>query len=406
MKNRFILLFSLVLSLGFGQKKEYRSALKKFNGGDVDGAAQMLADNTQILSSADAKLAPSITFLEGKIAAAKEEFEQAKAKFDEAKTQGVSSFEVDVELEKLVASLINSAIADNEAKAFIEGAAKLFMAYQIKPEVNQDYLYYAASGAVNAQNFDLALTYYEELKNIKYEGITTNYYATEVASGNEISVSETEYELYKKSKDYTNLREEQTESKFPEVVKNIALIYAEQGDNEKAMAAVQEARKSNPDDLNLILTEANIYIQLDEKEKFQELIKEALEQDPNNALLYFNLGVVSSDLGDNMAARGYYEKAIEIDSTYEAAYLNLVSLILNGESTIVDEMNSLGNSRADNARYDELKLKREDLYRECIPILKGLVELNQNEEAIKTLMNIYGTLGDNEGFKEMKALLE
>ena len=97
MKNRFILLFSLVLSLGFGQKKEYRSALKKFNGGDVDGAAQMLADNAQILSSADAKLAPSITFLEGKIAAAKEDFEQAKAKFDQAKTRGVSSSEVDVE---------------------------------------------------------------------------------------------------------------------------------------------------------------------------------------------------------------------------------------------------------------------------------------------------------------------
>ena len=78
----------------------------------------------------------------------------------------------------------------------------------------------------------------------------------------------------------------------------------------------------------------------------------------------------------------------------------------DGEYTVKGTMNSLGNSRADNARYDELKLKREDLYRECIPILKGLVELNQNEEAIKTLMNIYGTLGDNEGFKEMKALLE
>ena len=63
MKNRFILLFSLVLGLGFGQKKEYRSVLKKFNSGDVDGAAQMLADNAQIFSSADTKLAPSITLL-------------------------------------------------------------------------------------------------------------------------------------------------------------------------------------------------------------------------------------------------------------------------------------------------------------------------------------------------------
>ena len=76
MKNRLILIFSLVFCLGFGQKKEYRSVLKKFNSGDVDGAAEMMADNAQIFSSADTKLAPSITFLEGKIAAAKEEFEE------------------------------------------------------------------------------------------------------------------------------------------------------------------------------------------------------------------------------------------------------------------------------------------------------------------------------------------
>ena len=69
-------------------------------------------------------------------------------------------------------------------------------------------------------------------------------------------------------------------------------------------------------------------------------------------------------------------------------------------------MNGLGNSRADNARYDVLKTSREDIYRECVPILEKLIEVNKNEEAIKTLMNIYGTLGDNEGFMKMKALIE
>jgi len=38
--------------------------------------------------------------------------------------------------------------------------------------------------------------------------------------------------------------------------------------------------------------------------------------------------------------------------------------------------------------------------------LEKLVELNQNQEAVKTLMNIYGTLGDNEGFMKMKALVQ
>ena len=69
-------------------------------------------------------------------------------------------------------------------------------------------------------------------------------------------------------------------------------------------------------------------------------------------------------------------------------------------------MNSLGTSRADNAKYDVLKKKREDLYRECVPILKTLIELNKDEEAIRTLMNIYGTLGDNEGFMEMKKIID
>ena len=68
-------------------------------------------------------------------------------------------------------------------------------------------------------------------------------------------------------------------------------------------------------------------------------------------------------------------------------------------------MNNLGTSRADNARYDVLKNEREELFKECVPILKSLVAINKNEEAIKTLMNIYGTLGNNEGFMEMKGLL-
>ena len=143
------------------------------------------------------------------------------------------------------------------------------------------------------------------------------------------------------------------------------------------------------------------------KEKFKELINQALEQDPDNATLYFNLGVVTAQMGDNLNAQEYYLKAIELDSNLEAPYLNLVALILEGEAEIIDKMNSLGNSRSDNAKYDILKSEREDLYKKCIPILKQLIQINnKNSEAIRTLMNIYGTIGDNDGFKEMKSLME
>ena len=58
-------------------------------------------------------------------------------------------------------------------------------------------------------------------------------------------------------------------------------------------------------------------------------------------------------------------------------------------------------------KYEELKKEREGLYKECVPILQKLVELdNGNQEAVKTLMNIYYTLDNMEGYAEMKKLLE
>ncbi|MBT6736237.1 MAG: tetratricopeptide repeat protein, partial [Cryomorphaceae bacterium] len=218
--------------------------------------------------------------------------------------------------------------------------------------------------------------------------------------------SETEFNLLQKSKEYDNAREEDTDSKFPEIVKNIALIYKELGQKDKALAAIEAARLSNPDDVGLIMTAANIYFELGNKEAFKVAMSEAIEKEPNNPILYYNLGVVSSDLGEKDDAISYYEKSIDLDPTNENSYLNLVALILEGEQDIVSQMNSLGTSRSDNLKYDQLKESRENLYKQCIPILKDLIAINNNIEAIRTLMNIYGTIGDNAGYMEMKNLLE
>lgn len=406
MKTLLPLFFILFLTLSYGQKKEVKKATKLFESGDVQAAIAMLESNAALFDAADAKVLNQKTFLEGRIAQANKDFDLAYEKYMAFQTAGGVDAGFDTQLQTLSSDIVNSAIEDNAEKRYTEAARKLYLAYQIDKEANIDYLYYAASSAVNGSDYEGALVYYNELKEIRYEGITTQYFAKLVETGEEVELSQSEYDLYKKTKEYTDFREETTASKFPEIVKNIALIYSELGDNEKAMTAVKEARTENPKDLNLILTEANLYIQLEENDRFEALMKEAIEQDPNNATLYFNLGVVNAQKGMTEEAKNYYQKTIELDPNYESGYLNLVSLILEGESAIVEEMNSLGNSRADNARYDTLKADRENLYRECVPILVKLVELNKNQEAVKTLMNIYGTLGDNEGFMKMKALVE
>ena len=353
MKKIFTLLFILTLSLSVAQKKEVKKAVKLFDAGDIQGASDMLLANAALFEGADSKVLNQKLYLEARIDQANKNYDAAIEKFKAFTAAGGVDPSYQTQMQTLVAELVNSAIEDNGAQRYSEAASKLYLAYTIDKEANQDYLYFAASSAVNGQIIDTALVYYKELKEMKYEGITTSYFAKSAESGEEVEMSESEYELYKKTKDYSDYREEKSESRYPEIIKNIALIYAQMGDNDMAMEAVKEARQTDPKDLNLILTEANLYIQLKENDRFEALMKEAIAQDPNNATLYFNLGVVSAQRGSKEEAEGYYKKTIEIDPNYEAGYLNLVSLILEEESEIISEMDGLGRSAADNKRYDE-----------------------------------------------------
>jgi tetratricopeptide (TPR) repeat protein len=406
MKFFLILIFTLSISFSFGQKKEIRKAIKLFESGDVQGAKDLLDSNTTLFDAADTKITNQKLYLEGKISQANKNFQLAYDNFNAYTEAGGKDLDYENQLQSLSSDIVNSAIEDNAEKRFTDATSKLYLAFTIFPEQNKDYLYYAASSAVNGKIFESALKYYNILKDMNYEGIVTKFMAISVETNEEIELSETEYDLYKKTKEYKDFREEKTESRYPEIIKNIALIYSQLGDNENAMKAVKEARKSNPKDLNLILTEANLYIQLKENDRFEALMKEAVEQDPNNPTLYFNLGVVNAQRGNKEDASKYYRKTIELDPKFQSGYLNLVTLILQGETAIVEKMNSLGTSRADNVRYDELKLEREQLYSECVPILEKLIGFSKNQEAIKTLMNIYGTLGNNEGFMKMKGMVE
>ncbi|MCB0436416.1 MAG: tetratricopeptide repeat protein, partial [Mangrovimonas sp.] len=201
--------------------------------------------------------------------------------------------------------------------------------------------------------------------------------------------------------------EKKTDSKRPEIVKRIALLYVSQGKNDEAISAVKEARSQKPKDIDLIITEANLYYQLEDLDRYKALIQEATTLDPNNADLYYNLGVVSADAKDIENAEKYYKKALELNPSYVNAKMNLAALILSEESDIIEEMNGLGNSAADNKRYDELKEKRLNVYRKAIPYLEGVLEQDpENDAAIKTLMNMYSAIGNDAKAKEMKAKLD
>ncbi|MGB1394003.1 MAG: tetratricopeptide repeat protein [Flavobacteriaceae bacterium] len=410
MKKYFVL--AIALTLGFSvvaQKKELKTADKELDKGNFEKAAVALDAAEALLGSMDDKyksqyyLLRSVFYLnngEPDFNTIKKSMEALKLATAPAQEQGVKN-----QIQNLKAHLVNKGTSLLQSEDYKTSSDYFESAYKLVPN-DTVYLFYAASTAVNAKLYDRSLAMYEELRSLGYTGVEQNYLATNKETQvEELFGSKVLRDLSVKSKSHINPRDETTKSKFPEIIKNIALIYVQNGENEKALQAMAVARAESPDDLNLLLTEANVYYTMGDTPKFKELLEVAIQKDPMNPELQYNLGVISSETDDYEGSKKYYLKAIELKPDYINAYINLAALILGQEESILDEMNSLGSSAADDRKYDELKAKRNQLYLDAIPYLESAFGIDpSNYQAARTLANIYSAVGDSDKYKEYKAI--
>ncbi len=399
--------------VGFSQKTEIKAADKALKSGNAAAAKTSLEGAASLIDGADVKMQAQYYSILGNANVSLSDFEGAIEAFNKViaieEASGKQKYTTDAtqKMTQMTSELVNAAVEDNNNKKFTEGADKLYMAYKLSPK-DTVYLYYAASSAVNGgpDNYDQAIKFYNELKDINYDGSETKYTAVNVASGEVESMDKTSRDLYVKAGTHKDPKEEVTPSKKAEIVKNIALIYQEQGKNDEALAAYEDAIANNPDDVNLVLNKANLYYSMGDKEKFKELMSQASSIAPDNPDLLYNIGVINMEQGNLEEARAAYNKALEIDPNYVNAQLNLSTSYVNEGNGLIDEMNTLGTSRADTARYDELKSKKDDLFLEGAKILEGaLIKNPDNEGILSQLKNIYGALGDNENFMRIKKLM-
>jgi len=118
--------------------------------------------------------------------------------------------------------------------------------------------------------------------------------------------------------------------------------------------------------------------------------------------------VINMEQGDYQGARDAYNKALAIDPNYINALLNLSSTYVNEGNDLIDQMNDLAASykKADIAKYDELKAKKDALFGEGAKVLEAALKNQpENTSILSQLKNIYGALGDAANFKRIKGLL-
>lgn len=398
----------LVSTLSFAQKKELKAADKAISKSNYAEAKAALSQAKSMMSNMDDKQKSEYNLLMAQSlyangAGSETELDQA---IEHLNNDGATSSDAQALRQAIESDLLTKANDLYTGKKYDAAAKKFEQLYKTVP-ADTTYLYYAAVSAVTGQDYETALNYYLELDNIGYKGQHTEYFATNKETGLEEVMDKQTRDLYVKSGEYIKAGERLTESKSAEITKNIALIYVQLDKKDEAISAIKKARKNEPDNVGLILTEADLYYKLDDLDNYKALVEEAIALNPNDVDLLYNLGVISAQIGDDNSAKNYYKRVIELDPTYINAQTNMAAIILEGEQAIIEEMNGLGSSSADNRRYDELKDERMQLYNDAIPYLESVLKVDSNNlQAAKTLMNIYSATGDTENYKAMKAKVQ
>lgn len=253
--------------------------------------------------------------------------------------------------------------ADNYNTANYEVAANAFKkAYDISLSLNAvdtTSLIYAANACMKQHNYEQALAYFTDLKNIGYDKV----------------------DLYK----------------------DLAATYNGLGDEAKAFEMINLGLEKYPGDASMIIEKVNVYLKQGKGEEAINDLKQLNELDPNNASILFILGTIygdeNNDVYDSDKAIQYYEEAISVNPQYYDAVYNLGAMYISLSNKLKAQANDLPIEK--QKEYEELVKQAEDLVRTGLPYVKQAYDAQPTPEVKQVLKTMYVQLKMND---EAKAL--
>jgi tetratricopeptide (TPR) repeat protein len=398
----------------FAQKDEVKAATKALKKADYTTAKTMI-DKADAMNTADAKMKALVAFTKGKIylTLANEApkldpnaLSVAAGAFAAVKDNGKYKTESLKSLGTIVAALNNKALAYYNAKDYAKASDAFLKIYQLGDSKDHAILFNAATTAALGEK-DNALDLFLKLKETGYTGEGEEYIAKDKTTGKEVGfASKKAMDLQMKTGQFVSPEVRKTPSKLPIIVQQIGYLYMAKGESKKAIAAFDDALKLDPKNVNLLLNKIDLYNKLGDKVKAKEFTEKALELDPTNHILYYNLGVTASKEGNVVDAEKYFKKVLEIKPNYINAYFGLQQIYIDRGNALNEKMNALGTSAADNRKYDTYKAEKLAHYGDAVKVLeKARTFDSEDKDIIRSLKNLYGTLGESEKFMEMKKLL-
>lgn len=164
-----------------------------------------------------------------------------------------------------------------------------------------------------------------------------------------------------------------------EIFAKLADIANKAKDAAAEKAALEEGFAKFPQSQSIIIGLINYYINSGEDPAaLFQLLEKARQNEPDNASLYSVEGQIREKLGETEKALEAYHKCAEVDPKYPYGYTGAGLLYYNKADAIAQEAQSLGTSREDIRKYDELIKEWEVALANALPEFQKAYEVAQD----------------------------
>ncbi len=175
------------------------------------------------------------------------------------------------------------------------------------------------------------------------------------------------------------------------------------GDTAAAQKAIELGRQRFPENLSLLLEQAQLFLEKGQADELIASLKEAIAKqpdNPSNANFNFLIGKSYDDMGKKDLAEQYYKKALDINPEFFEAVYNIGAIYVNNAAQLQKKANDLPLSK--EKEYNALIAEANTNLKTAVPWLEQALKIKPDDEpTIRALKEAYARLKMNDKLKEL-----
>jgi len=187
----------------------------------------------------------------------------------------------------------------------------------------------------------------------------------------------------------------------------IDLYYNKKKNTDEALNYAKKAKELYPNNPSFKQNELSIYLGLKKYDVAKKMVEDDTKTNPNDKENYFMLGQLNVELGDINGAKSAFAQALKIDPKYFDAATRLADLYWKDAKVVKDQMNSLGNSKADMAKLQELDKEYVSKLTIALPYIEACEKISPDDiNVLYSLLTITSDLDMQDKVQRIKKRLK